>query len=225
VSGAISIIVPTRNEAETIATTLAPLREREVLEVIVVDGASRDETRTIAKALADLVIEAPPGRARQMNAGARAARGDILLFLHADTLVPRGFASAIVSACAGAIGGRFDVTLGAPQRRFRIIETAINARSRWSGLFTGDQALFIRADVFRELGGYPDQPLLEDVALARAMKRRGAVAALRARVRTSARRWQRHGTLRTIALMWWIRALYALGVSPRRLARLYREAR
>ena len=224
-SAAISIIVPTRNEADGIAATLAPLREPQVLEVIVVDGGSHDDTRAIATTLADEVIDSPPGRARQMNTGARAARGAILLFLHADTLVPRGFAPAIVEACRHAVGGRFDVTLTAPQRRFRVIESAINLRSRWSGLFTGDQAPFVRADVFRELGGYPDQPLLEDLALARAMKRRGRVTALRSRVRTSARRWQRHGTLRTVTLMWWIRALYALGVSPHRLARLYREAR
>jgi len=224
-SAAISIIVPTRNEVDVIATTLAPLREPEVLEVIVVDGGSGDETCAIAASLADVVVESAPGRARQMNAGARVARGAILLFLHADTIVPRGFAAAIVEACQHAVGGRFDVTLAAPGRCFRIIESAINWRSRWSGLSTGDQALFVRAEVFRELGGYPDQPLLEDLALARAMKRRGRVAALRERVHTSARRWQRHGTLRTVALMWWIRALYALGVSPRRLARLYREAR
>ena len=224
-SGRISIIVPTRNESETIAVTLAPLREPGVLEVIVADGASRDDTREIAQSLADCVIEAPPGRARQMNAGAAAARGEILLFLHADTIVPRGFAAAIVAACERAIGGRFDVALDAEGLRFRIIETAINLRSRSSGLFTGDQGLFIRADVFRELGGYPDQPLLEDLALSRAMRRRGRVTALRARLRTSARRWQRHGTVRTVALMWWIRGLYALGVSPKRLARLYRDTR
>jgi len=225
VSGHISIIVPTRNESETIAVTLAPLREPGVLEVIVADGASRDDTREIAQSLADRVIEAPPGRARQMNAGAAAARGEIMLFLHADTIVPRGFAAAIVAACERAIGGRFDVALDAEGLRFRIIETAINLRSRLSGLFTGDQGLFIRADVFRELGGYPDQPLLEDLALSRAMRRRGRVAALRERLRTSGRRWQRHGTVRTVALMWWIRGLYALGVSPKRLARLYRDTR
>ena len=139
--------------------------------------------------------------------------------------MPRGFAAAIVAACERAIGGRFDVALDAEGLRFRIIETAINLRSRLSGLFTGDQGLFIRADVFRELGGYPDQPLLEDLALSRAMRRRGRVAALRERLRTSGRRWQRHGTVRTVALMWWIRGLYALGVSPKRLARLYRDTR
>lgn len=221
----ISVVVPALNEEAAIAETLAPLREPEVLETIVVDGGSADRTREIARRLADRVIESLPGRAKQMNAGAAAARGTILLFLHADTIVPSGFGAAIVGACERAVGGRFDVALDAPGLPFRVIETAINLRSRWSGLFTGDQAPFLRREVFEALGGFPDQPLLEDLALSRAMKRRGAVVALRERVRTSARRWQRHGVVRTVALMWSLRALYALGVSPRQLAWMYRDAR
>ena len=224
-SGRISIIVPTRNEEQRIAQTLGCLREPEVLEVIVVDGGSEDRTREIARSLVDRLVEASPGRARQMNAGARLARGDVLLFLHADAIVPPGFGAAIVAACSASIGGRFDVELDARGAIFRVIEWTINLRSRWSGLFTGDQGLFVRRDFFEALGGYPDQPLLEDLALSKAMKRRGRIAALRARLRTSARRWQRHGPLRTVALMWWIRALYFLGASPQRLARLYLDAR
>jgi rSAM/selenodomain-associated transferase 2 len=221
----ISVIVPALNEAATITGTLARLREPEVLEVVVVDGRSEDGTAAIARPLVDRVIEASAGRARQMNAGAGVARGDVLFFLHADTAPPRGFAAAIVAACDDAIGGRFDVELDAPGLAYRVIEAAINLRSRWSGLFTGDQGLFVRRDVFESLGGYPDLPLLEDLALARAMKKRGRTAALRMCLRTSARRWQRHGVLRTVALMWWIRALYFLGVAPERLARLYPRAR
>jgi rSAM/selenodomain-associated transferase 2 len=222
----VSVIVPTRNEAATIADTLSRLREPEVLEVLVVDGESEDATVDLARPLADRVIGASPGRARQMNRGAEIARGEVLLFLHADTKPPRGFAAAIVEACGGdAIGGRFDVELDAPGFAYRVIGAAINVRSRWSGLFTGDQGLFIRRDVFESLGGYPDQPLLEDLALARAMKRRGPTAALRLRVRTSARRWQRHGVARTVLLMWWIRLLDALGVAPATIARLYVDAR
>jgi rSAM/selenodomain-associated transferase 2 len=225
VSGRISIIVPTRNEERSIASTLARLREPEVLEVIVVDGGSVDGTAKVARPLVDRWVEAAPGRAKQMNAGARLARGDILLFLHADTSVPRGFAAAVVDACRSAIGGRFDLEIDARGAIFRVIERAINLRSRWSGLFTGDQGLFVRRDVFEALGGYPDQPLLEDLALSKAMKRRGRVAALRMRLSTSARRWQRHGPLRTVFLMWRIRALYFLGAPPERLARLYLDAR
>ena len=220
----ISIVVPTLDEAATIGETLGRLREPEVLEVIVADGGSVDETRVIAGRLADRVIAAPRGRASQMNVGAAAARGAILFFLHADTRVPRGFAAAIVAACERTVGGRFDVELDAAGLAFRVIERAINLRSRWSGIFTGDQGLFVRREVFESLGGFPDQPLLEDVALSRALKGRGEIAALRSRVRTSARRWQRRGVARTVVLMWWIRALYALGVSPARLSALYRDA-
>jgi rSAM/selenodomain-associated transferase 2 len=225
VTARISVVVPARNEAKTIARALSRLREPGVVEVIVVDGGSTDETRAIAAPLADRVIEAPPGRARQMNAGAAAARGDILLFLHADSILPRGFAAVVVAACERAIGGRFDVTLDAPGILFRVIERGINWRSRWTGLFTGDQGLFIRRAVFEDLGGFPEQPLLEDLALARAMKRRGPVAALRERIATSARRWQRHGVVRTVLLMWWIRGRWALGADPAELARRYRDAR
>ena len=221
----ISVVVPARNEARSIAAALEPLREPEVLEVIVVDGSSEDETREIARPLVDRILAGPVGRGRQMNAGAAVARGQILFFLHADTIVPEGFAAAIVTACRYAIGGRFDIVLDAPGLAFRLIENAINLRSRWSGIFTGDQGLFIRRDVFEDLGGFPAQPLLEDLALSRAMRRRGPVAALRQRLRTSVRRWQRHGVVRTVALMWWIRALYCFGVSPERLVRLYRDAR
>jgi rSAM/selenodomain-associated transferase 2 len=225
VAPSISIVVPARNEAGAIAATLAPLREPEVLEVIVVDGGSSDATAERARPLADRVLEGPVGRARQMNAGGAVARGDVLLFLHADSLVPAGFAAAIVGACRGAIGGRFDVRLDAPGLAFRVIERAINLRSRWSGLFTGDQGLFIRRDAFEALGGFPDQPLCEDLALSKAMKRHGRVAALRLRITTSARRWQRHGVARTVLLMWWIRARYALGADPAALARIYGDAR
>jgi rSAM/selenodomain-associated transferase 2 len=219
----ISIVVPTLEEERTLAATLAPLREPEVLEVIVADGGSRDGTREVAARFADRVIEAPRGRAAQMNAGAKLARGDVLLFLHADTRVPAGFAAAILRALGDAdvIGGRFDVELDEPGIAYRAIAAMIRLRSRWTRVFTGDQALFIRRDAFQRLGGYPGEPLLEDLALSIAMKRAGRIACLRERVVSSARRWRERGVARTVLLMWAIRGLYAAGVPPRRLVRWY----
>jgi rSAM/selenodomain-associated transferase 2 len=218
----VSVIVPALNEARRIGDTLARLREPEVREVLVVDGGSGDGTADVARRLADRVISSSPGRARQMNAGARVAAGEVLFFLHADTQVPSGYARAIVQAIDGdAVAGRFDLALDAPGLAFRVIEAAINLRSRCTRVFTGDQGLFVRREVFDELGGYPDVPLLEDLALSIALKRRGKIACLRQRLRTSARRWQDGGVVRTVLLMWRIRALYFVGVSPERLARLY----
>jgi rSAM/selenodomain-associated transferase 2 len=226
-SATISIVVPTLDEEATLAATLGRLREPEVREVIVADGGSTDRTRAIAAPLADRVIEAPRGRASQMNAGAAAASGDVLLFVHADTRMPRGFAAAIVRALAdrAVVGGRFDVELDEPGFLYWMIGTAISLRSRWTRLFTGDQAMFVRREVFARLGGFPDQPLMEDLALSIALRRAGKIACLRERVTTSARRWREHGVVRTVVLMWTIRALYAAGVSPRTLARFYAAVR
>ena len=226
-SATISIVVPTLDEETTLAATLGRLREPEIHEVIVADGGSADRTRAIAAPLADRVIEAPRGRASQMNAGAAVAKGDLLLFVHADTLVPSGFAAAIVRALADreVVGGRFDVELDEPGILYRMVGGAISLRSRWTRLATGDQAMFVRREVFERLGGYPDQPLMEDLALSIALRRAGEIACLRQRVTTSARRWRERGLVRTILLMWTIRTLYAAGVSPRTLARLYTAVR
>ncbi len=223
----ISIIVPTLRESATISRTLERLREPEVLEVIVVDGGSRDGTAEAAARLSDRVIETVAGRARQMNAGAAAAKGEILFFLHADTVVPAGFARSIVAACGDpyVVGGRFDLRLDAAGLPFRALEGAINLRARLSKLGTGDQGLFVRRGVFERLHGFPEVPLLEDLALSIALKRHGRIACLGDRLTTSARRWQQDGIVRTVALMWLIRGLYFAGVSPERLARLYRDAR
>lgn len=223
----ISVIVPTLNEAGGIAETLRRARQPGVREVIVVDGGSTDHTRALAQELADVVGSAPRGRARQMNAGAQRAAGEILLFLHADTLVPAGFATAVTAACRrpGVVGGRFDVQLSPSSPLLRLTANLINRRSRLSRIATGDQAIFVRREVFERLGGYADIPLMEDVELSRRLKRAGHIACLRQRVTTSARRWQTHGVINTILLMWTLRALYWLGVSPARLRRLYDETR
>jgi len=223
----VSVIVPTLNEAAVVATTLAQARQPGVHEVIVVDGGSTDATRTVADPLADVVLSAPRGRAAQMNAGAARATGDILLFLHADTTVPPGFAQVVITACGhpGVVGGRFDVRLEPATPLLRLTAALMNWRSRLTRIATGDQAIFIRRDAFEELGGYAALPLMEDIDLSRRMKRLGRVACLRERVSTSARRWQRDGVVRTILLMWSLRLRYALGVAPDRLQARYRDAR
>jgi len=223
----LSVIVPTLNEERGIAATLRRVRVAGVREIIVVDGGSVDNTRAVAHQLADLVLSAPRGRAAQMNAGAARAGGDILLFLHADTLVPDGFAQAIAAACRepGVIGGRFDVTLTPSSPLLRLTGELMNWRSRLSRIATGDQGIFIRRDVFTRLGGYANIALMEDIDLSRRMKRAGRIACLHQRVTASARRWQTHGVLRTILLMWSLRTLYFFGVSPSRLQRLYDDAR
>jgi rSAM/selenodomain-associated transferase 2 len=223
----VSVIVPTLNEERILAATLTRARQPGVHEIIVVDGGSVDATRAVAEPLADLVLSAPQGRAAQMNAGADAARGDVLLFLHADTRVPEGYTVAVAAACAqpGIIGGRFDVNLQPATWLLRLTGQLMNWRSRLSRIATGDQAIFIRREVFEQLGGYASIPLMEDIELSRRMKRAGRIACLRQRVTTSARRWQKHGVVRTILLMWSLRLLYFFGVSPARLQRLYANIR
>ena len=226
-SGKLSIVVPTLDEAAVLPATLAAARQPGVAEIIVVDGGSRDGTLAVARALADRVIEAPRGRAQQMNAGAAAACGDVLLFLHADTLLPPGYVQAVARVLAdpAVVGGRFDVRLDAGGLAYRIIGRLISLRSRMTRVATGDQAIFVRRAAFERLGGYPPLPLMEDIALSRALKGAGRIACLAETVTTSARRWQQRGVVRTVLLMWCLRAAYYAGVSPVRLARIYRDAR
>ena len=222
---AISVIVPVLDEAGTLARSLRPLqpaRGREV-EVIVVDGGSRDGTRRVARPFCDRVLHAPRGRARQMNAGAAAARGEVLLFLHADTELPEGWPRMVRDALAARDRewGRFDVRLDGAHPLLRVVERAMNLRSRLSGIATGDQAIFVTRESFRRAGGFPDIALMEDVALSRALRTRSRPVCLRAPVTTSSRRWERNGILRTIVLMWRLRLAYAFGADPERLARRY----
>jgi rSAM/selenodomain-associated transferase 2 len=221
----LSIVVPVLREAENLARLLPALRaEAPGAEIIVADAGSGDGSREVAVRVAGVtVLACERGRARQMNAGARAARGDVLLFLHADTDLPAGFETAIARALEdpAVVAGRFDVRLDNPRWPFRLIASLMNLRSRLSGISTGDQALFVRREVFAALGGFPDIPLMEDVEITRRLKRRGRQAALRERVTTSARKWEREGVVRTIGLMWTLRLLYACGVSPARLHRWY----
>lgn len=225
----LSIVVPTFNEALTLQETLQRLQSLRVVghEVLLVDGGSSDGTQTLAKPLVDRVMQAPRGRARQMNVGASVATGDVLLFLHADTTLPEATPRLLCAALRrpGVAWGRFDVRLSGQQFRYRIIEFFMNLRSRLTGIATGDQALFVKRDVFQQLGGFPDLPLMEDLALSRRLKRQARPICLQARVTTSSRRWERDGWLRTVLLMWGLRLAFALGVSPARLARVYYGSR
>jgi rSAM/selenodomain-associated transferase 2 len=222
---ALSVVIPALGEAANLAVLLPALAAAlPSAEVIVADGGSADDTPAVmARFRRARLIAAPRGRARQMNAGARVATGDVLLFLHADTRLPPGAGSAIAAAVEDprVVGGRFDVRFDNSGPAFRMIAALMNLRSRWSGISTGDQAIFVRRRVFETLGGYPDIPLMEDVELTRRLKRQGRLCALRAQVTTAARKWEREGVARTIALMWALRLLYACGVSPDRLHRWY----
>ena len=224
-----SIIVPVLEEAGGIEAALAalqPYRLRGEAEVIVADGGSRDATRALAAPFADRVIEAPRGRALQMNAGAKASDGDILLFLHADTTLPPAALELVAEAIdGGREWGRFDVAIDGEGALLAMVAWLMNARSRLTGIATGDQAIFVRRAVFETAGGYRPIPLMEDVALSRTLARSSRPSCLHARVTTSARRWQRRGTLRTIVLMWRLRLAYSLGEDPHRLARRYEVER
>lgn len=186
------------------------------------DGGSSDGTAELAVPLADRVLRVARGRALQMNAAARVARGEALVFLHADTRLPADAPKLICESLQDRLWGRFDVRLDGRHPLLRVIGWAMNLRSRLTGIATGDQAIFVRRADFP---GFPEIPLMEDVAFSRSMRRLGPPACLRARVRASARRWEAGGVLRTIVLMWRLRLLYALGTPPERLARLYDDHR
>ncbi len=221
----LSIVMPVLNEAEGIAATLdalGPLRAAGN-EVIVVDGGSHDHTVLLSRERADQVIDGPRGRARQMNAGAAVARGEVLLFLHADTRLPPRADDHIATALThGAVWGRFDVHIEGRSRWLPVVASMMNLRSRLSGIATGDQAMFVRRDLFRRLGGFADQPLMEDIELSRRLRAVQRPACLRARVATSGRRWDSRGAWPTIVLMWRLRWRYWRGAAPEDLAKAYR---
>jgi rSAM/selenodomain-associated transferase 2 len=217
--------MPVLDEAACIHASLAalaPLRARGH-EVIVVDGGSRDGTLAAAAGQADVTIAAQRSRSRQMNAGASHAAGDVLLFLHADTRLPQDADEIVLQAvAAGAVWGRFDVRIEGRPLMLRVIAVLMNLRSRVSGIATGDQAIFVQRRRFEQLGGFPDQPLMEDVELSHRLRAVTPPACLRQRVVTSGRRWEARGVWRTVFLMWRLRWRYWRGESPQSLARAYR---
>lgn len=221
----ISIIVPALNEADGITAMLAelaPLRERGH-EVIVVDGGSSDGTAARARRVADRVASAPRGRSRQMNAGAALARGEVLLFLHADTRLPEDADARILQglAASGRAWGRFDVRIEGASLCLPVIALFMNLRSRVTGIATGDQAIFVLREAFERTGGFPPLELMEDIALSRSLKRVSRPLCLADKAVTSGRRWERRGVLRTVLLMAWLRLAFFFGAAPAKLARLY----
>ena len=222
---ALSIIMPVLDEGPTIVATLealAPLRARGA-EVIVVDGGSGDDTMALARPLADRVLTSARGRAAQMNAGAMAARGDVFVFLHADTRLPADADRLIRDGLAqsGRAWGRFDVRIEGAHPLFPVIAFFMNARSRLTGIATGDQAMFVKRAAFTTVFGFPLIALMEDIALSRTLKRVSPPLCLRARVTTSGRRWEKRGVARTVLLMWRLRLAYFFGAAPDDLARRY----
>ena len=219
----LSIIIPTLNEESGISACLAALQPlREHVEIIIADGGSRDNTRALAAPLADQLINASLGRARQMNAGAAHARSDILLFLHADTLLPQQALHSISRGIAeGFHWGRFDIHLKGHSPLFKVIAQMMNWRSRLTGISTGDQGLFVTRKAFNTIGCYPEIALMEDIAICSRLKEIGPPYCIREKVISSGRRWEQFGIIKTILLMWWLRLRYFFGSNAEALALLY----
>jgi len=221
----LSIIIPVLNEATVIVQTLSSLQSirRRGHEVIVVDGGSDDQSSSIAIPFSDKVIHGLRGRSRQMNAGAESSTGEILLFLHVDTLLPNDADRLIIEGMNGRrrLWGRFDVKLSGKHPLLRIIEFLMNWRSRLSYIATGDQGIFVKRELFEKIGGFPEIDLMEDIALCKILKKYGPPLCLWQWITTSSRRWEEKGLFRTVLLMWFLRLAYFFKADPNRLVKLY----
>jgi rSAM/selenodomain-associated transferase 2 len=221
----ISVIIPTYNEAQNIQSTIEKLNDCKSsdIEIIVVDGGSQDETVSIVTQCNVKVLQSNPSRAVQMNAGATIAQGDILLFLHGDTQVPKAFDCWVEEALETAISGAFELTIAGQNWQFRLIEWGVKIRSHCFQLPYGDQAIFIKADTFHRFGGFPELPIMEDFVLIQKLKKRGRIAIVPAAVITSARRWQTQGIWPTTMMNQMMILGFYLGVNPETLRRWYRS--
>jgi rSAM/selenodomain-associated transferase 2 len=228
------VVVPVLNEGARLRACLEALIALGPDEIITVDGGSGDDSLAVARDFAALrgsatrclALQAPAGRARQMNAGAGAAQADILVFVHADTRLPPQALELVRRAVTPMRPwGRFDVRLDGEHFLYRVIERSMNQRSALSGIATGDQAIFVRGSTFADVNGYPDVPLMEDIAISKRLKAIARPVRIREPVATSVRRWETHGIVRTVLMMWLLRLLYWLGADPRQLARRYEQVR
>jgi rSAM/selenodomain-associated transferase 2 len=221
------VIIPVLNEAAQLPNTLAAVQSVSTVEIIVVDGGSQDGTPTLAASLAVQVVKSAPGRARQMNTGAAIAQGTVLLFLHGDTVLPPDYEHLVKQTLEqpGVIAGAFELAIDSPQWGLRLVEWGVRWRSRWLGLPYGDQAIFLKADRFHRIGGFPDLPIMEDVVLVQRLKALGKIAIAPAAVLTSDRRWQRLGILKTTLVNQLILLGYGCKIPPPTLARWYRQMR
>src|SRR5579871_1039037 len=219
----ISVIIPTLNEEVNLPVTLRQLAEHPDVELIIVDGGSTDRTVEVAEQFTPYVFRTRPGRAHQMNGGARHATGDILLFLHADTFLLPGALDEIQRRIIGdgAVGGAFDLHIDSSRRLCKLIARVASRRSRWLRLPYGDQGIFVWRQVFDALGGFPEIPIMEDVSFARRLRRAGHLTFIRSGLVTSGRRWNVNGVVRTTLVNWWVTALFFFRVPPRELRRIH----
>ena len=223
----ISIIIPTLNEGAGISLFLERLQSlRPYCELILVDGGSEDNTIELAEPHVDKVIKSSQGRAVQMNVGAATATAPIVLFLHADTQLPDDTLEQIHFAIEqGYVWGRFDVILTGNHSMLAVVAWLMNIRSRWTGIATGDQAIFVKKTVFDRINGFANIALMEDIDLSTRLKRHGKPYCIKSKVMTSGRRWIQFGIFKTIVLMWWLRLRYFLGAKPEHLEQSYRKGR
>jgi rSAM/selenodomain-associated transferase 2 len=221
----ISIVIPTLNEATNLPQTLAAIAAaNHDCEVIIADGGSQDQTREIGLASGAIVLPGNPGRATQLNQGAAQATGEIYLFLHADTRLPPNWAELVAQTLANpqTIAGAFELAIDSPRWGLRLVEWGVKVRSRYCQLPYGDQAIFLRAKTFYQLGGFPEIPIMEDFQLVKQLQKLGTIVIVPAAVLTSARRWEKRGILQTTGLNQLIILGFYLGIAPSRLQTWYR---